>query len=77
MPKTLKCDPKLFEKDLSGKVYIVTGANSGSGLETSNQLAKQGAKVVAAEMSSISFPSILLLSGSIGVEATTGSFKKS
>ena len=48
MPKTLKCDPKLFDKDLSKQVYIVTGANSGSGLATSCQLAKQGASVVAA-----------------------------
>jgi NAD(P)-dependent dehydrogenase (short-subunit alcohol dehydrogenase family) len=48
MPKTLMCDPKLFEKDLSGCVYIVTGANSGSGFATSEQLARQGAHVVGA-----------------------------
>jgi NAD(P)-dependent dehydrogenase (short-subunit alcohol dehydrogenase family) len=42
------CDPKLFEKDLSGQVYIVTGANSGSGFATTEQLAKQGAHVVGA-----------------------------
>lgn len=35
-------------KDLSGKTYIVTGANSGVGLETSRQLVKQGAHVVMA-----------------------------
>lgn len=46
MVKTIKCNPKLFQKDLSGKVYIVTGANSGSGLETTKQLAKQGATVI-------------------------------
>ncbi len=46
MPKTLMCDPKLFEKDLSGLVYIVTGANSGSGFATAKQLAEQGATVV-------------------------------
>lgn len=45
--KTLMCDPALFQKDLSGKTYIVTGANSGSGLATMNQLVKQGAHVVA------------------------------
>jgi light-dependent protochlorophyllide reductase len=48
MPKTLVCDPALFEKDLKGKTYIVTGANSGSGFATTEQLAKQGAHVVMA-----------------------------
>jgi len=48
MPKTLMCDPKLLEKDLSGRTYMVTGANSGSGFATAEQLAKQGALVIAA-----------------------------
>lgn len=46
--KNLVCDSKLFEKDLSGTVTIVTGANSGTGLATVQQLVKQGAHVVAA-----------------------------
>lgn len=41
-------DKKLLEKDLSGHVYIVTGANSGTGFATTEQLTKQGAIVVAA-----------------------------
>jgi NAD(P)-dependent dehydrogenase (short-subunit alcohol dehydrogenase family) len=48
MPTPIRCDPKLFLKDLSGQVIIVTGANSGIGLETSRQLAKQGATIVLA-----------------------------
>ena len=48
MYPTLTCDPVLFKKDLAGRTYIVTGANSGSGLATTAQLARQGAHVVAA-----------------------------
>jgi NAD(P)-dependent dehydrogenase (short-subunit alcohol dehydrogenase family) len=46
MNPTLRCDPALFQKDLSGKIYIVTGANSGIGLATTTQLVRQGALVV-------------------------------
>ena len=48
MPKTLMCEPSLFTKDLGGRVYVVTGANSGAGLATMTQLVRQGAHVVAA-----------------------------
>jgi NAD(P)-dependent dehydrogenase (short-subunit alcohol dehydrogenase family) len=48
MPKTLMCDPELSRKDLSGRVYVVTGANSGSGFATTKQLAEQGAHVIGA-----------------------------
>jgi NAD(P)-dependent dehydrogenase (short-subunit alcohol dehydrogenase family) len=41
-------DEKTKRKDLSGKIYIVTGANSGVGLETTRQLVKQGGHVIMA-----------------------------
>ncbi len=48
MAKTLMCPEVLFSTDLTGKTYVVTGGNSGIGLVTVTQLAKQGAHVVLA-----------------------------
>lgn len=46
--RKLWIDDKTKSKDLSGKTYIVTGANSGVGLETTRQIIKQGGHVVMA-----------------------------
>ncbi len=48
MPAPLRCPPELLSRDLSGRTYIVTGANAGIGLETTRQLASQGAHVILA-----------------------------
>lgn len=48
MPKPLLCSPELFQRDLTGKVYVVTGGSSGIGRTTATQLAAQGAEVVLA-----------------------------
>ena len=44
----IRCSKATLSKDISGKIYIVTGANSGVGLETTRQLVKQGGHVVMA-----------------------------
>ena len=43
-----RCDSETLAKDISGKTYIVTGANSGVGLETTRQLVKQGGHAIMA-----------------------------
>lgn len=46
MPTPLMVRPELLNQNLTGKTYVVTGANSGIGLVTAQQLAKQGATVI-------------------------------
>lgn len=48
MPKPLMCPDSLLQTDLAGRVYVVTGGNSGIGRVTVEQLARQGAHVVLA-----------------------------
>ena len=44
----IRCSDATLSKDVSGNIYVVTGANSGVGLETTRQLVKQGGHVVMA-----------------------------
>ena len=48
MPKPHYCNSELFNIDLTGKNYIITGANSGIGFTTAKQLSKQGAHIILA-----------------------------
>ena len=48
MTRELLCSEETLQKDLSGKIYIVTGTTSGIGLATVKQLAKQSATVICA-----------------------------
>lgn len=48
MPTPLLCPPALLQIDLAGRVFVVTGGNSGIGLVTVRQLVSQGATVVLA-----------------------------
>ena len=48
MAKELVCSEETLKKDLSRKIYIVTGTTSGIGLATVKQLAKQSATVICA-----------------------------
>jgi NAD(P)-dependent dehydrogenase (short-subunit alcohol dehydrogenase family) len=48
MPKPLLCPPELLARDLTGQTFVVTGGNSGIGLVTVAQLARQRATVVLA-----------------------------
>ncbi|MDC3093149.1 SDR family NAD(P)-dependent oxidoreductase, partial [Paracoccaceae bacterium] len=48
MVKELVCSKETLQKDLSGKIYIVTGTTSGIGLATVKQLARQSATIICA-----------------------------
>jgi NAD(P)-dependent dehydrogenase (short-subunit alcohol dehydrogenase family) len=70
MPKTHICDPDLFNIDLSSKTIIVTGANSGIGRITTEQLLKQGAQVILACRRTQEADKVLLELGSMKGKGT-------
>jgi hypothetical protein len=76
MPEKLMRDPKLLEKDLSGRVYIVTGSNAGSGFATTKQLAEQGAHQVDAcrrvDSGKQAFANLRDIRGSVEIMEFTG-----
>ena len=63
MAKELVCSEDTLQKDLSGKIYVVTGTTSGIGLATVKQLAKQSATIICASRNAE-------LSRKIGAEIT-------
>ncbi len=48
MANELICSKETLQRDLSGKIYIVTGTTSGIGLATVKQLARQSATIICA-----------------------------
>lgn len=50
----IACDKATLSKDISGKTYIVTGANSGVGFTTTKQLVTQGWHVIMACRNTVS-----------------------
>ena len=47
-PKPISCAPELLSKDLSGKVFIITGASSGIGAHCAKVFVGMGATVILA-----------------------------
>ena len=48
MAKELVCSEDTLQKDLSGKIYVLTGTTSGIGLAVVKQLANQSATIICA-----------------------------
>ena len=55
------CDEETLSKDISGKVYIETGANSGVGLETTRQAVPKNVTGFTWKISTTSNESLIIL----------------